>query len=190
MVDIGGGDNVVDLRSTSFVHELMRVLTHVLDATGRHGPPAPLASAAHQEHFARTNKLHRAALACCTTLVWSMPRMFAPHVPVFLHATIETMVSLDPMAMRSLPIKRLVGTTGFVRAVLRCKAYNGSRPSGPGRGGGGGGERNPGGADGEGSPRRGQRPVRGRRRSGDDRGAGRHCRAVARGRNRSPMQGP
>jgi hypothetical protein len=40
--------------------------------------------------------------------------------------------------MRSLPIKRLVGKTGFVRDMLRCKAYNGTRLSGPGCGSSGG----------------------------------------------------
>jgi hypothetical protein len=115
----------------------MHMLTHILDATGCHGPPVPLASAAHREHFARTVKLHRAVLACCMMLVRPMLQMFAPHIPVILHAMIKTMVSLDPMAMRSLLIKCLVGMTIFVGAVLRCEAYNRMRPLGPGCSGGG-----------------------------------------------------
>ncbi len=114
------------------MHKLMLVLTHILDAKGCHGPPVPLASAAHQERFARTNKLHRAARACCTTSVRSMLQMFAPHVPAVLRATIKTMVSLDLTATPSLPIKRLVGRTGFVGAVLRHEKYDRTRPLGPG----------------------------------------------------------
>ncbi len=42
------------------------------------------------------------------------------------------MVSLNPTAMHSLPIKHLLGTAGFVGAVLRWEAYDGTRPLGPG----------------------------------------------------------
>jgi hypothetical protein len=92
MVDVGGEDNVVNPCLALSVNELMLLLKHVLNATRCHGPLAPLASAAHWECFARTIKLHRAALACCTTLARSMLWMFVLHVPIVLRAMIKMMV--------------------------------------------------------------------------------------------------
>jgi len=114
MVDVGAA--AVDPRSVDAVRDLTRALADVFGATRPYDPRI--------ERTAHADKLHRAALACCAASVRHVPRLFAPHVPAVLGAVVGDVAYLGTEALGSMPIKRLMATTGFVRVALNCAAYD------------------------------------------------------------------
>lgn len=69
------------------------------------------------------DKIYRHVLNCLMTVVSTLPRESAPIVPKCIEVVLKDIIGLDEAALRTLPLKRLVAQTMFLRDVLRQPAY-------------------------------------------------------------------
>eukprot|EP00584_Thalassiosira_punctigera_P025961 CAMPEP_0172578112 /NCGR_PEP_ID=MMETSP1067-20121228/138571_1 /TAXON_ID=265564 ORGANISM="Thalassiosira punctigera, Strain Tpunct2005C2" /NCGR_SAMPLE_ID=MMETSP1067 /ASSEMBLY_ACC=CAM_ASM_000444 /LENGTH=1122 /DNA_ID=CAMNT_0013370805 /DNA_START=226 /DNA_END=3594 /DNA_ORIENTATION=+ len=121
-------DSSADPR-TPAVRKLLESLAQICEAVKTYpatsAPPA-LASIPSilQEYTMKMDKVYRASLLCCISWMRSLPQLFAPQVAHALPAVVEPIFSLDATVLQSMPVKRLMNMTGFVRMVLMCPMYD------------------------------------------------------------------